>query len=70
MKRELIDTRENGDMLVVDSWIDMFGVPYFQGGIITTELRPTTICKRLGGGTSRAEAIAALSAAGQPEGGR
>lgn len=61
MKRELIETRENGDMLVIDSWNDMFDQPYFLAGLVTTELRPTTIFKSLGGSTSRAEAIALTS---------
>lgn len=53
MKRELIETRANGDMLVIDS----FGETYFAAGIITTELRPTTVYKRLATAESRAEAI-------------
>lgn len=57
MKRHLIKTLDNGDMLVLDEYRD--GV--FQGGILTTELRPTTIYTRIGGLGTRAEATAALS---------
>lgn len=61
MKRELIETRANGDMLVVDSHFDIFGQEQFEPGIITKVMRPSMEYQRLGARVAtRTEALAAL----------
>lgn len=63
MKREKVGSNDDGDMAVVDEGSDIFLIPFFIAGLITTEMRPVTACKSLGiFGTRQAAVDAAVSA--------
>jgi hypothetical protein len=44
-------------MAVVDCYSDLFIRPKFEAGVIETEMRPVTVCRRVGTFDTRKEAI-------------
>lgn len=69
MRRELIETLPNGDMLVIDISRDVFGKPSFTAGKIVTEMRPAMVFRTIGTFETKTEAAQALSAGQRQEGG-
>lgn len=65
-RREVIKVNDAGDIAVVDVVTDMFGKKHFHAGLITTEMRPVTVCRNLGSFTTRKEAATAASGAMTP----